>query len=831
MSRRIRLTPPRRHLAALITVGLASGFVAIMLIAANLMTTSLSAGVEQRYAGADVVVSDEDQDAGSAPAAPDVPHARAVWPQSDGYTQLDAGSGRTAFLQQQSDPPHEVEPLELASGHDARSAHEVVLDQAAAEQLGVGVGQKVEIPAEARTDGKPGDLELTVSGISASGTATALGGTPVVHVNSHNQDVLAAPGATSTWLAALEPGADPDQVVSALQEDSLTALTAQQAIDDGVSQVMQGFGALAMVFVVFVVIALVTSAVVVANTFAVTLAQRTRALALLRTLGATRRQVARTVLRESVLVGLLGAVIGTLGAHLLAQALLAAAAGVGLLDGLLVVPVTPLSLLVPVVVGVALTVLAGFGPVRAAVRVAPLQALRPAPPALDRRLGARGILSLTAVALGLLALVGAVAVSFTGSVGLGVAIGLLGGVVSFAGLLAGLVVLTRPLTRFVGALVARIGGLPARIAGANTSRNPRRSAATVAALLIGTTLMTMMAVGARTTESTLTTELDSRKPIDSVVTAEKLPDDALSAVSEVPGVAHASETEHGDVEVGADEPMTLYAATPAQIREDSHRPDLADSLEDGTVVLGEERAETFGVHDGQVLQIDGADGASHELRVKVDSNLQMSIVSPSTLTALVGKDAQPALFVAFAEKGSAAREGQDAMGIVSGVQDVLAEHGAPDAQVDAAGVEREMYGQILTVLLGITLALLAVAVLVALVGVANTLSLGVIERTGENALLRALGTTRGQMRAMLAWEGLLLALVGAAVGIVLGSVYGVLGIATILGGQFPLQVTIPWGQIALVLGLALAAGLLASVLPGRRAARTAPAQALASADE
>ncbi|WP_152354362.1 FtsX-like permease family protein [Brachybacterium subflavum] len=841
MSRRIRLTPPRRHLAALITVALASGFVAIMLIAANLMTTSLSAGVEQRYQGADVVIGDEDQDAAPADGSssdadstttvPEVPHARAVWPLSEGYMQLDAGSGRTAFLQQQSDPPHEVEPLELTAGHDARSAHEVVLDQAAADQLGVGVGQKVDIPAESRADGKPGDLELTVSGISASGTATALGATPVVHVNSHNQGTLIAPGTTSRWLAALEPGTDPDQVVSALEDDSLSALTAQQAIDDGVSDVMQGFDALAMVFIVFVVIALVTSAVVVANTFAVTLAQRTRALALLRTLGATRRQVARTVLRESALVGLVGAVIGTLGAHLLAQALLAAAAGLGLLDGLLLVPVSALSLIVPVVVGVALTVLAGFGPVRAAVRVAPLQALRPAPPALHRRLGARGVLSLAAVALGLLALVGAVAVSFTGSVGLGVAVGLLGGVVSFAGLLVGLVVLTRPLTRFAGALAARIGGLPARIAGANTSRNPRRSAATVAALLIGTTLMTMMAVGARTTESTLTTELDSRKPIDSVVTAEKLPDDALSAVSEVPGVAHASATQHGDVEVGADEPMTLYAATPAQMREDSHRPDLADSLEDRTVLLGEERAERFGVHDGQVLEVDGADGATHELRVRVDSNLQMSIVTPSTLTALVGKDAQPALFAAFAEKGSAAREGQDAMGIVTGIQDALAQHGAPDAQVDAAGVERESYGQILTVLLGITVALLAVAVLVALVGVANTLSLGVIERTGENALLRALGTTRGQMRAMLAWEGLLLALVGATVGIVLGSVYGVLGIATILGGQFPLQVTIPWAQIALVLGLALAAGLLASVLPGRRAARTAPAQALTSADE
>ena len=153
--------------------------------------------------------------------------------------------------------------------------------------------------------------------------------------------------------------------------------------------------------------------------------------------------------------------------------------------------------------------------------------------------------------------------------------------------------------------------------------------------------------------------------------------------------------------------------------------------------------------------------------------------------------------------------------------------GFSEASADFGGMEREAYGQILTILLGITVGLLAVAVLVALVGVANTLSLGVIERTGENALLRALGTTRGQMRAMLGWEGVLLALVGAVLGIVFGSAYGILGINALLGAIYPVTMTIPWGQVGLVLLLAIIAGGLASVLPGRTAARTAPAAALA----
>jgi putative ABC transport system permease protein len=829
MSRRIRLTPPRRHLAALITIALSSGFVAIMLIAANLMTASLSAGVEEEYTGADLVVGAEDEDAGPEPV---VPGAAAVWPRSSGFLDLRSGSSSaSAFVQARMDPPSSVRSLDLAEGRDATSADEIVLDESAAESLHVSVGQSVKIPEESRADGGSGDLPLRVSGISEGSTATALGGSAIAHVNARNQDALLGQDAASTWLVALDPGTDAQSTIDALEEDGLSARTAQDAIDEGVSDVMQGFDALAMVFAVFVVIALVTGAVVITNTFAVTLAQRTRSLALLRTLGATRRQVAGTVLRESAVVGLVGALIGMIGAHLLAQAALAAAAGLGVLDGLLPVPVSVLSIVLPVVVGIVLTLLAGLGPVRAAVRVAPLQALRPAPPAAGRRLGVRGVLSLVAIVLGLLALVGAVAISLAGVTALGILVGVLGGILSFAGLLVGLVILTRPLTRLAGSLASRLGGLPARIAGANTARNPRRSAATIAALLIGTTLMTMMAVGARTTEATLTSELDSRRPVDAIVTAQELPQDAVQAVAAVQGVQEIARTERGDVGVGGTEPMTLYAAAPEQIRDTSHRPDLAETVEDGTVVLGQERAETFGLHDGQVLQVPGADGEDHPLKVRIDSNLQMSLVTPTTLEELVGSEASPVLFVDFAEKGSAARDGVDAMAIASGIQEAAAGHGAQDAEVDPAGVEREMYGQILSVLLGITVALLAVAVLVALVGVANTLSLGVIERTGENALLRALGTSRGQMRAMLAWEGLLLALVGAVLGIVLGSVYGVLGISTILGGQFPVSITIPWLQIALVLVLALAAGLLASVLPGRRASRTAPAQALAAADE
>ena len=185
-------------------------------------------------------------------------------------------------------------------------------------------------------------------------------------------------------------GADPGEVAAQATGGDLEVRTAADAEDEATDRFLQGFGALGMLLAVFVVIALFTSAVVIANTFAVTIAQRTRSLALLRTLGATRSQVRGTVLRESLTVGLLGAAAGMLGGHLLVQLALAAAAWWGWLEGVLLVPVGLWSVLLPLIAGVMITLLASLAPMRAATKVAPLQALRPAPPAQRRGLGHPG---------------------------------------------------------------------------------------------------------------------------------------------------------------------------------------------------------------------------------------------------------------------------------------------------------------------------------------------------------------------------------------------------------------------------------------------------------
>ena len=835
MARRssVQLTPLRRHLAAVLTIALSCAFVAVMVLAGNLVQTSLRSQAAQQYDGADLEITralSEDDWASQQPLpAPEVEGAEAVWPLTTAYLSL-ASADAEAFVQVSVQAPGT--PPELEEGVPAADGSEIVLDRGAADTLEVGLGETVALPADFSPDGQ--ERTLTVVGIAPAPEGAVFGGTPRVLAGPANTQTLLGPTAgtlTTTWLASVPEGTDPAALAEQADgRNGLAVRTTAAAEQEATENYLQGFAALGMLLAVFVVIALFTSAVVIANTFAVTLAQRTRSLALLRTLGATRAQVRAVVLRESLTVGLLGAVLGMLGGHLLVQAALAAAAGLGWLEGVLAVPVGAVSVLLPILAGLVITLLASLPPMRAATRVAPLQALRPTPPENRHGLGVRGVLGLAAIVAGIAALAAGTALALNGPAGLGILVAMVGGVVSFTGVLLILVTLTRPLTALVAALVGRIGRLPARIAGANVARNPRRSAATIAALLIGTTLMTMMAVGARSAEATLTTELDSRRPIDLVLSAEAMPDDAAERIASVDGMDSAHPSARGDIDVGVELPMTLYSATPEALRETSHRPGMAQELADGIVLLGQERAAQFGVEDGQVLEITGPDGAVHELQVQVDANLKMSLVTPATLEQLLGQDTRPVVLADFADPGTPQRAGTDVHELLSAVQEMTAGAGFSEPSLVAGGAERESYGQILTVLLGITLALLAVAVLVALVGVANTLSLGVVERTGENALLRALGTTRSQMRAMLGWEGVLLALVGAVLGLVLGSVYGVLGINALLGSSFPVTVSVPWVQLGLVLMLSVGAGALASVLPGRAAARTAPAAALAAAD-
>ncbi len=839
MRRRIKLTPLRRHLAAIITIALSTAFVAVMFAAGTVMQDSVTGGSEAKRLGADLVVtpvgSDNSPEEGVHP--PEILQAAYMWPDI-GHTvgELRGKDGLATTVFPVVIPPKEVAPTRLIEGRHAQADGEVVVDQSVADVLRVGVGDTVMTsafnPEKPNDSGSP----LTIVGIMAPRSSALTIGAPLEVALTEYSDVqlTGVPygdvSNTVTWNVALKDGVDAEQAAEDLHGKVGMVQTVDVALEKEREQATGGFAALGVIFGSFVAIALITAAVVTANTFTVTLAQRTRDLALLRTLGATGGQVSTTVLRESLLVGVLGSVAGVLLGHLAVQVLLALSFALGWVSTLVPVPFSVASVVVPILAGIIISVFAGLLPLRRAVSVKPLQALRPTPPQVGHRFGLGEFITTVIALIGFALLAGGTveAVRDKGSIGFGVLIAILGGAVSLFGVLLCLGFLVGPFTRLTGILVRPLGGLPARLATANALRNPGRSAATVAALVIGTTLMSLMAVGASTAETTLTQDLTARKPIDMVVRADALPEQAASQLKSVEGVtdAEAIPTEELRVieDIGADT-MTTYGVTPEQIDRLSAREGLGDLITPGVLLTGEDRADTFGLSDGQKITVTGTSGTPHEFTVRTIPALTLSLTTPEDLKAVEDDQGTQALFVALdrnlgttelAEAGTKARSA------------VMEMEGAQNPRVQLPGVERSVYSTVLQVLLGITVALLAVAVVVALVGVANTLTLSVIERTGENALLRALGTTRGQMRAMLGWEGVLLGLVGSMIGVLLGSLYGAVGATAILGKSFTVAVSFPWVQLAALLVLSILAGWLASVLPARRAARTAPAEALSA---
>lgn len=833
-ARRIRLTPLRRHLAAIITVSLSVAFVAVAILAGQIMVQALGSDAAARYRGVDLVASTSSPDA----QPPHIPEARAIWPAASGYGQTERPDGTAGpFVEYRLAPPADVLPLDIARGHAATGPGEVVLEDSAARALHADVGQTIAVASSARADGSSEPLRLRVTGVTEPTVAGSLGlVSPRAYVAEAAITPLVGPDlgqAAATWNAVLPDGADAEAVARSASSSTLTVRTGEQVVAEERKALTAGFASLGVLLAAFVGIALFTGALVISTTFAVTLAQRTRSLALLRTVGASRRQVRAVAVREAIMVGGIGSLVGVVLGHAVVQAALIGAASLGWIGRSFWIPVSPISLLVPLAVGLVLTLLASALPIRRATRVAPMQALRPVLPTEGRTGRVRTVVAVVGVVLGAVLMAGGVAASLAGSTGIGMLAGLAGGVISFCGVLAGLPHLVGPLSRLAGRSAVRLRSQPARLAASSIGRNRSRSAATVAALLIGSTLMTMMAVGARTVEASLTRDLDSARPIDIVVTGQQLPEGAADTVTDVAGVADAVTAPRIDIDVHAAHPMTVTGVTPEQITRVSRRADLADTIRDGQLVMGEQRATDFGLSPGQTLRLPGADGTPVPVTVVVDGRLSATFTTPATLRALAPQDPTAAgdvVLARLAAPGAAERADRDGATIVTDVEKAVTGTGASEVSAQAPGLEREMYGRVLAVLLGITVALLAVSVAVAVVGVAGTLGLGVIERTGENALLRALGATRGQMRATLGWEGILLALFGALLGLVLGTAYGLLGAATILGGEFGIQVALPWTQLAALMALTLAAGWAASVLPGARAARTAPAAALARAD-
>jgi putative ABC transport system permease protein len=809
-----------RLIASTLAVVIAVGFVVGTLVLNETSRSTVLEAVGARYVGADAVVTAED---GSS-LADDVPALTAL-----GSVGAVAPSWQTSI---QANVPGR-------SGSQYLQVDTVADDRALRWQrpaAGSLPDRPGEVAVSERTRAEVGDV-LTVTTYDPEGTASTSEATVTGIVDLRGDPeaglfgrAFVTPEQIRAWGAAdptelrimAAPGTSPEQmrseVAAALSGRGVAVRSGTAAAEHAAAPLLGNAMALAAVLLVFATVAVLVAGLVIANTFAVLLAQRTRELALLRCVGATARQVRRSVLGEALVTGLAASALGVLAG-------IGLAAGVSALVGAGETPIPLAGVSVPLyavgvglLVGTAVTFLAALAPARGATRVAPLAALRPVDPAPLR--SRPGLLRLVS---GLLLLLPGVGLLALGVATAQVLVALPGGVLSFLGVVLLAQRAVPPVVAAAGRLAGRFGGVPARLAAGNAGRNPRRTAATATALLIGVTLTTAMVVGAASTRATATAGLAAEFPTDVVVQSFEgnLPASLRSAVSDVDGVALTSPLLGGPVDGPHGETVFALGVDPESAGRTMRSTGKVLLPGEGEVVVPAGMATSWGVATGDTLSL-AHDGRTVDLRVRVGDGEQTLLLTTVELRSLVPDAGIAELWVRLSDA-----EPDRQVTAVDRITDVTAE-ADPAAQVTGLVTLRDQIDEVLDLLLLVVTGLLGIAVVIALIGVGNTLALSVVERRQENGLLRALGLTRGQLRGLLAWEAVLVAGVAAVLGVLLGGAYGLIGAASVLGGVGDVVLDVPWLQVAAIVAVATVAGLLASVLPARRAARTSPVAAIAA---
>lgn len=822
----------RRYVATGLAVAISMAFVVICLVFSSGLSNSLTQAVRDEYSGAAVIV-DMDPDSSSTQSADAITRIQttiggidgvhAVSPRSYIFTEIANGDKRV----QRNVSVVAPEPLgnpKLAEGSDPSSATEVALDRNSANELGVGIGDTVQLKSAI---GSGTHHDFTVSGIVEFSSLQSLNN-PTIVVTRQGGELL-TDGADSVYAlmvatsSAQVSGADQDALAQRIEQvlpadSGLRVRSAHTAIADDLEQMKLGQGTMLAVLLIFPVIALAVAAIVVSTTFQIVLQQRQRELALLRALGARAGQVRSLIMRETIVVGAVSSLVGVVAGVLLG------AGGLVLIDFQstylsALTAVNPWEMVGVWALGTLLTFLVGMRPALGVARISPIEALTSADEGgHDAKRTHRVRLAFGAV----LTVIGAVGMLL----GLRMANDTVGFMVAFfsgvVALFGALFVSSVLLPRVTFALGLPFRGVVARMARANTVRNPERTAATGTAIVIGVTLITMMSVGAGSLRATLVGEVDSQRPYDLQVSSSTgaISDVLVQRINDVSGVAATEDLRTGIGSASVNDQPVVGASGEGTVQI-SGQPDLNAVAHSAVTPVGDGEAWVSDqiATAGDTVRLCASDGGTCvELSATPEQGQAKDAVtvSASTLQKLA-PDAGISEVVLKLDDGA-------------NVDTVISDLSSldPDLTVGGAAQERAMYTQMINMVLAVIVGLLGVSVLVALVGVTNTLSLSVHERTRENGLLRALGLTRGQMKRMLAAEALLTAVSGAVVGIVLGIILGWIGTLAIPMDVSHTIIVIPWWQIGGVLVVAVLCAVVASWWPGRRAARTSPVEALAS---
>lgn len=634
------------------------------------------------------------------------------------------------------------------------------------------------------------------------------------------------------------------------------SLSTRQALADGRIRKLskEGTSVVTTFLLCFAILAMFVAALVIANTFQVMVAQRRRTLALLRAIGAKKGQLYRSVLTEAGLLGVISSILGiVLGVALME--LMCGTKWMNASGAPLKVVVTPPVIWVPLVFGVIVTVLASISSARSATSVTPLEALQPFEAAASRKAGrVRAFLGILMLVAGLVLCFAAIRqmpglINGSGASQKdssntydGLLLSAIAGCALIFLALAIMAVFWLPwIMKGVGSAISHCGP-SANVASANIQKNPRRVAATGLALLIGVTLVSTIATGAASGKRTINESLDSHYSVDMSADGDGLDRAAAREIAVVKGVSKTLYMPAAIVQIkgdkglqDADRQMLLVGVDSIESLRSVLRLNLSrTTLDDGSVLLpqiSEATGHKLTVEEKVVFQ-------SADLGDEAKPNGKSLVLKSSQLDyRRVSGSTQPVGFVTMKHFRNGDLHAQSHLLIgrlvdpndMTVFKEIQASVSNNHVQISGPAVERQRWNKTIESIMLLIVGLLAVAVLIALIGVANTLSLSVIERTKESATLRAIGMTRGQLKRSLAIEALLISLVNAVLGVMLGTGFGWLGAYMVFSLYGKVSYPFNWKVNGIMLIVAVLAALFASVLPARRAVKTPPVEALAEA--
>ncbi len=740
----------------------------------------------------------------------------------DGKAIVYGGAPNLGFSISEGDSP--FNPLTLVSG-DWPGAGEVVVDQAMAEKENFTLGQEVGVQAVGPVE------RLRISGIVTFGSVSTIGGATLAGFDlATAQRLFDKEGSLDEIAIAAEPGTADADLVSRLEEvipeGTQVRLASEQAEEDAAETnefitFLQGF------LLAFAGIALFVGSFVIANSLSITIAQRTREFATIRTLGGSRRQVLGSIVVEALVVGAVASVIGLGSGLLLAKGLFNLFDVVGFTlpnQGLILETRT---IVVSLLVGILVTLAASLRPAFRATRVPPIAAVREGATLPESRFARfRTPGSLVTIAAGFAALLYGLFGGGLGTTQILLWMGL-GALLIFVGVALFSARLVRPLASLLGGPSARIGGAAGKLARDNARRNPQRTASTAAALMIGLALVTLVATLAAGITTTFRSAVDDLFTSDYAITAQNnfspIPVDAAEAAANAPGIEAIGSTRTGEARIFD---STEFVTAVDRQAADVLTLEWKDGSQDVLRELGS---------DGAFVPDDYAD--DHDLRV--GSPLEVQVPSGETLQLVVKGIFEPpaggspfgnVTFSAerFDQEYESPRnlytfvqmEGDVTEANTAALEAALADFPNAKSQTRDEFVDNQISG--LSGILNILYVLLALSVIVSLFGIVNTLVLTVFERTRELGMLRAIGMTRRQVRRMIRAESVITALIGGVLGIVLGLVLGGLLIARVDFIEF----TLPTAQIIIFAVATVVVGVLAAIFPARRAAKLDPLRAL-----